>query len=155
MHQEDWKGSHRQENHNRSYEATHQPSFSLQILQALLDHIDFSFPLPLLHPKVARDLLKFIKVFAWVYVHGVTASPLDWILGHGKKIHCFSGNTFPSLEAVGRFFLINSVGKFPGNHKQERKSVASYRSSTAAVVPCSTNNDEKRYSYCTRYCKQR
>ena len=29
------------------------------------------------------------------------------------------------MEAVGRFFLINSVGKFPGNHKQECKSVAS------------------------------
>ena len=49
-------------------------------------------------------------------------------LGHGKKIHCFSGKTFPTLEAVGRFFffIINSVGKSPGNHKQEYKSVASY-----------------------------
>ena len=27
-------------------------------------------------------------------------------LGHGKKIHCFSGKTFPTLEAVGRFFFI-------------------------------------------------
>ena len=26
-------------------------------------------------------------------------------LGHGKKIHCFSGKTFPTLEAVGRFFF--------------------------------------------------
>ena len=44
--------------------------------------------------------------------------------------NCFSGKTFPTLEAVGRFFFFlffnNSVGKFPGNHKQECKSVASY-----------------------------
>ena len=25
-------------------------------------------------------------------------------LGRGKKIHCFSGKTFPTLEAGGRFF---------------------------------------------------
>ena len=43
-------------------------------------------------------------------------------LGHGKKIHCFSGKSFPTLEAGGQFFyfnLINAVGKSPGNHKQE------------------------------------
>ena len=68
-------------------------------------------------------------------------------LGHGKKIlNRFTGKTFPTLEAGGRFFFVSS-GKSPGNHKQECKSaglVASYRSSTAAVVACSTNNGEKR-----------
>ena len=38
------------------------------------------------------------------------------------------------------FFLINAVGKSPENHKQECKSVASYKSSIAAVVACSVNN---------------
>ena len=26
-------------------------------------------------------------------------------LGHGKKIHCFSGKTFPTLEAGSRFLF--------------------------------------------------
>ena len=57
------------------------------------------------------------------------------ILGRGKKIHCFSGKTFPTLEAGGRFFFLKlvSVGKSPGNHRLECKSAA-----TAAVVACST-----------------
>ena len=38
------------------------------------------------------------------------------------------------------FFLINAVGKSPENHKQECKSVASYKSSLAAAIACSTNN---------------
>ena len=78
-------------------------------------------------------------------------------LGHGKKIHCFSGKTFPTLEAVGRFFFLKLIqwGNSQETTNRNAKVYPRTRSSTAAVVACNTNNDEKRYSYCTRYCKRR
>ena len=43
--------------------------------------------------------MQFTRPFSfWVWL-----AKLD--LGRGKKIHCFSGKTFPTLEAGGRFFF--------------------------------------------------
>ena len=44
----------------------------------------------------------------------------------------------------GSFFKNNSVGKSPGNHRLECKNAAT--ALTAAVVACSTNNGEERYT---------
>jgi len=74
-------------------------------------------------------------------VDSVGLAPTRNILVCNKR--CKAMVTFRTFEAGGQLFLvfINSVGKSPGNHRQECKNAA-----TAAVVACSANNGEERYS---------
>ena len=67
-------------------------------------HARFSIPVP----ETTAGLVRFAR-FLWLRVLRTAffrSSEFE-TLGHGKKIHCFSGKT---LEAGRRFFFINSVG---------------------------------------------
>ena len=48
------------------------------------------------------------REISFIQYHIITHSDSASIVeseGHGKKIHCFSGRTFPTLEAGGRFYF--------------------------------------------------
>ena len=76
------------------------------------------------------------------------SSPLNSCLkAMVSKFTVSQAKLFLLLRWVGGsfFFLINSVGKSPRNHRLECKNAAT--ALTAAVVTCSTNNGEERYTH--------
>ena len=63
-------------------------------------------PLMNAHKNVGLQKISMLTVLIQVYMMQtyIVFSRTEH-LGHGKKIHCFSGKTFTTLEAVGRFFF--------------------------------------------------